>query len=142
MTRFLTFAVFALLPLLARGESYICTTDMATGFAYENGVWKQTRFNPDQKFIVRPATESERTLFALRGDRNTANVRWLVEPLGAYQIAYCSEDFKPNGELVCHGLIEEFRMNKNSLRFQWAYLSGYWDGGDTPMVGIGKCSPI
>ena len=56
MTRLLIFTVFALLQLLAWGEGYICETEKATGFAYENGVWIQARFKSDQKFIVRPAT--------------------------------------------------------------------------------------
>ncbi len=149
ITRLLTLAIFTLLPMLAQSEGYICTQDIVTGFAHErNGIWRQGRFLPDQKFIVRPATESERTLSAVRGERNATNNKWVVQPLGLALVAVCPDDFKANGDLVCHGPIEEFRMNKNSLRFLWAYLSGYWDAppgnetSDTPTVAIGKCSPM
>jgi hypothetical protein len=40
-------------------------------------------------------------------------------------------------------------MNKDSLRFLYSYLSGYWDRpplvsevGDTPYIAIGRCSKI
>jgi hypothetical protein len=41
-----------------------------------------------------------------------------------------------------------FRMNKNTLRFLFAYLTGYWgdkperEGRDSPLLAIGKCSPM
>jgi len=147
MPRLLTLVIFALLPMLARSDGYICTQDMVTGFAHEkNGIWRQGRFVPDQQFVVRPATESERTLSAVRGERT--NNKWVVQPLGLALIAVCPDDFKADGSLVCRGVIEEFRMNKNSLRFLWAYLSGYWDAppgnetSDTPTIAIGNCKPM
>jgi hypothetical protein len=149
ITRLLTLAIFTLLPMVAQSEGYVCTQEMVTGFAQDkNDTWRQGRFQPDQQFIVRPATESERTLSALRGERNAINNKWVVQPLGLDLIAVCPGDFKPDGHLVCRGVIEEFRMNKNSLRFLWAYLSGYWDAtpghetSDTPTIAIGKCVPM
>jgi hypothetical protein len=58
----------------------------------------------------------------------------------------CDADFDADGALQCHGP-EEFRMNRNSLRFVYVYPYGYWNhgsenGGDTPYVAIGKCSPM
>jgi hypothetical protein len=46
MTRLLTGAIFALLPLGAWGEGYICIADMETGFSYDNGRWRETRLRP------------------------------------------------------------------------------------------------
>ena len=151
MTRLLTFAAFALLPALAWGEGYICAADMATGFAYRNGDWRQTEFKPVEKFVVRRSTQVERPgMSELWG---IPDAKWTVVELGKETpAAGCSDDFKANGDLSCHGALRiEFRMNKNSLRFLYSYLGGYWDSTpgnesseskDTPAIAIGKCSPM
>jgi hypothetical protein len=147
MTRFLTFAVLALLPPLAWGEGYICIDDMATGFKFENGEWQQSRFKPDSRYIVRPVTKDDAPM--LRGfvESILGNAKWVVMKVGEpLPFAGCTEP-AAHGSIFCKGLYEEFKMNEKSLRFLYAYLQGYWhplDEGksDTPLIEIGKCSPM
>jgi hypothetical protein len=148
MTRFLTFAVLALLPLLAWGEGYTCIEDMATGFAYENGVWQQAHFKLEGKFIIRPATEFDQNSW-MSIALGIPKAKWGVGKLGEKEpIASCEYDFDTAGSLYCRASFYEFRMNRKSLRFLHAYLSGYWnstpgdEAGDTPFINIGKCSPM
>jgi len=141
MTRLLTLTAFALLPMVARAEGYICVTDMATGFAYKAGAWRSTSFMPKEKFLVVRASGGE-----------APQVKWGVWPLGEEQaIAWCRDEFDKSGDLVCKEtrLVDvTFKMNKNTLRFLYAYLVGYWDrtaaneSKDTPAIAIGKCSPM
>jgi hypothetical protein len=152
MTRLLSLTVLALLPMLARGEGYICITDMATGFAYRNEAWRETSFKPNEKFIVRPPRDGEHALLA--GHWGIPDAKWVVERLGQGVGSAGCLDFDAAGNLFCNGavmnfVIDDFRMNKNSLRFLHAYLAGYWDktsatgdGRDTPFIDIGKCSSM
>ena len=142
MTRLLPLAVFTLLPLVAWGEGYICTADMATGFSYKAGVWKSADFQPDRQFIVAPITQAETTVMP-----SVLDAKWDVVVVGDKHPSDVCPEFDTAGNLVCLGPFSEFRMNKDSLRFLYSYLSGYWDrtplgseAGDTPYIAIGKCS--
>ncbi len=141
MTRLLTFAVFALLPLVAKGEGYICVADMAAGFSYNDGTWHSTSFQATDKFVVSRRTKED--------DANTKwgnpKVRWKITELGDSTPLMSCEDFTEKGNLYCVGL-GEFKMDGKSLRFLYAYLYGYWggpsrEGKDTPYIAIGKCRP-
>jgi hypothetical protein len=144
MPRLLALTLFALLPPVSWGAGYICTTDMVTGFSSKGGEWKSADFEPNRKFIVSPATQAEQavvpTLFAI------PDAKWSVLVLGDKRPTNVCPEFDTTGDLICPGLFSEFRMNKDSLRFLYAYLSGYWDrtppgseAGDTPYIAIGKC---
>jgi hypothetical protein len=143
MTRFLTFAAFALLPLLARGEGYNCIEDKVTGFAYRNGEWRERNFKPDHKFIVRRPIQRDRT------ELSKTNAKWVIVWIGTeYPTALCPDDFDAQGSLVCRNRYDEFRINKSTLRFLYADLFGYWSSTDseeernTTTIAIGKCSPM
>jgi hypothetical protein len=165
MTRLLTFAVFALLPLVSWGEGYTCTADMATGFVYEGGSWHSADFQPSEKFIVRPPTRIDQGyLEDVIKLPNAKNLKWVVsETRAAVPIFACTGDFSELGNLLCRPVSvgpserydlsalsspSDFRMNKNTLRFLFAYLTGYWadrpdrEGTDAPLIAIGKCSPM
>jgi hypothetical protein len=147
MPRLLALAVFALLPLTSWGEGYICAADMATGFSYKSGAWNSVNFEADRKFIVRPTTQAGQD--ATPTLPPIPNAKWDVVVVGDKHPSDVCPEFDTAGNLVCRGPLSEFRMNKDSLRFLYSYLSGYWDrtplgseAGDTPYIAIGKCSPM
>ena len=146
MTRYLMFAVLALLPLLARGEGYICTPDMATGFAFAGGEWHQSNFKTNSRYIVRPVRKDEAPLVKKFVESVLYNAKWVVMKVGErVPFSGCTEP-KEHGSILCKGPATEFKMNEKSMRFLYAYLQGYWHpsdkGGDTPILEIGKCSRI
>lgn len=142
MTRLFTLAVFALLPLVVWGDGYICTADMATGFSHKGGAWSSANFEPNRKFIVSRTAQGEQSA-------SVPDAKWSVLVLGDKGPSNGCPEFDTLGNLVCLGPFSEFRMSKDSLRFLYSYLSGYWDrpplgseAGDTPYIAIGKCSPM
>jgi hypothetical protein len=137
-----TLAVFALLPLVVWGDGYICTADMATGFSYKGGAWSSANFEPNRKFIVSRTAQGGQSA-------SVPDAKWSVLVLGDKGPSNDCPEFDTLGNLVCLGPFSEFRMSKESLRFLYSYLSGYWDrpplgseAGDTPYIAIGKCSPM
>ena len=158
-------AVFALLPAVAHGEGFICVADMATGFAYDGGNWHSANFEAGKKFVVRRPTPVDQGYFEdVIKLPNATNLKWVVsETENALPIFACTGDFTQLGNLLCPpvgaGPSERydlsalnspsyFRMNKNTLRFLFAYLTGYWgdkpdrEGRDSPLLAIGKCGPM
>jgi hypothetical protein len=147
MPRLLTLAFFALLPLVSWGDGYICTTDMVTGFSSKGGEWKSADFEPNRKFVVSPATQAEHTVTPT--GLAMPDAKWNVLVVGDKRATNVCPEFDTTGNLICPGPFSEFRMNKDSSRFLYAYLTGYWDrippgseAGDTPYIAIGKCSPM
>lgn len=137
----------------AAGGSYLCIGDHAVGFSFDNNSkqWIETSFKP-HKYIVRKAKPSE--------FNNNANNRpnlWIVEEFGEkLPVAFCDDGF--NGNLMDCKLFLHFEMNRQNMRFNTWYLTGYVDdlaidpkskkwrkapeGSDTPYMEIGKCSPV
>jgi hypothetical protein len=125
------------------GESYLCVTDMATGFGFDKGrrQWHRANLQDERKYLVSKAT--------------TATYAWEVEEVGeTHALIECEGDFTEFGFLFCDGL-GDFRMNKHTLRFLFLYPIGYWNtapagsperglrvGADTPHMAIGKCGPL
>jgi hypothetical protein len=147
MTRLLTFAVFALLPMLAWGEGYICIADMETGFAYDNGRWRETRLRP-RTIILRPAAPNEAGIVdpaALDQAGMLALASWVAIEVGDhYPFASC---FENPGAVWCRGLGHYIEMSRQNLRFVYAQTAGYVEGPPdpqpfTPSIAIGKCSPM
>src|SRR5215470_9201321 len=123
MRRSLVMVLLALMPLVSRADGYVCTIDMATGFAYTGGAWTSSRFAPDQKFVVRREAPGE-----------SFHAKWLIFKAGEAlpHIMCSSNDFDSTGNLVCKDHLPTtadatFKMNRDSLRFLYAYLEGYWD---------------
>jgi len=165
MTRLLALAIFALLPFGAWGEGYLCVEEMVTGFRYADGTWHSADFQPGDKFIVRPPTQIDLGYFDdVIKMPNTKDLKWVVSKTEAAVASFaCTGDFSELGNLLCKPASvgpsdrydlsalsspSDFRMNKNTLRFLFAYLTGYWadrpgrDGRDSPVIAIGKCSPL
>ena len=123
--------------------SYLCLTDMDTGFAFDKDrqQWHSVDFRAESKYVVSKAT--------------TGAHAWEVKQVG-YEIPFivCTQDFNELRLLFCAG-IGDFRMNKHTLRFLYSYPIGYWntapegsphqglrEGADAPHMAIGKCSPL
>ncbi|MGF6814007.1 hypothetical protein OKW33_000813 [Paraburkholderia atlantica] len=83
---------------------------------------------------------------------------WEIKELGqATPLMRCPNGFNGN-YLICNDGANDFRMNSHMLRFEKAYLIGYYpdygaipkmpgfpameEGGDTPVIEIGRCSPL
>jgi hypothetical protein len=119
-------------------STFLCISDAATGFHFASGKWESARFNAGQKYIVRPAKEDELKAWG----------QWVVVPFDeASPMAGCKE-FNQYGWLTgCDGL-QQFRFNRETLRFVTAYLIGYVrtepgkENENTPSMEIGKCSPL
>ena len=144
--RMVSLVIFVfLLPSALYAESYLCITDLSTGFAFDKQrkTWTIERFNPKGKYIL---TASEK-------DPSKWEVR---EPGDKMPSAWCEGGFSVLGALRCDGFID-FRMNKHNLRFVSTYLAGFWtdniprnipgaedahfiEGDNTPYIQIGKCS--
>ena len=128
-------------------ESYLCTTEQVTGFAYDkaDGGWSATSFHADRRYII---------------SRSSAEgVAWEVAQVGeAFPSTLCRRDFSSAGNLSCEGA-HQFKMNRTNRRFLHAYLMGYWsdhnsetrtadnpflfkEGENTPFVEIGTCRPL
>jgi hypothetical protein len=137
-------ALFCSVAVAGRPGSYLCATDMSTGFRLDKGTgqWRIANFKPERKYIV---TQS-----------STDALVWDVRPIGsASAIARCKSnpDFNPQA-LRCSGH-EEFWIDRKSVKFLEVYPHGYWDTGqesapgilptgdpDTPLIEIGTCSPL
>lgn len=123
---------------VSASNSYLCITDMATGFAFDKNQnqWHSADFKAGRKYIVSKQTDSESA--------------WEVREVGLnFATSFCKDGFTKYGTLSCQGP-EIFLMNKNSLRFLSVYIVGYWgsddksthEGENTPSISIGKCSPL
>jgi hypothetical protein len=120
----------------ARPVSYLCVTEMSTGFLGEEktGKWRVVRFN-ERKYIVFEPKPGSAELY--------------VRQIGsANPIAQCKVAPEwGGGALHCSGR-EEFWMDTRNLRFTVTYPHGYWNTaqematGGTPFLGIGTCSAL
>ncbi|GAA4350632.1 hypothetical protein [Kangiella taiwanensis] len=124
-------------------EQYICVADMSTGFSYSESTkrWKETSFRTDEnKYII---SKSDFGKYVLK-----------VTQIGSkYPLAYCEQTFNEQGYLFCSGLGGEFKMQKDNGRYILSYTLGYYNvlpsvneitdsSSDTPLLEIGKCSPL
>jgi len=133
---------FALVPVAAHPQSWVCVADQAAGFTFNRASkeWGSTVMKATEKFLV---TRSDRP-----------NFKWAVKAVGAdAPIALCSADFSEEGYLACEGF-QLFRFNRKNLRFVSVHLHGYFsdgvpgvksqspEGEVTPKMAIGKCSQL
>ena len=134
-----------LTTLASADDSYLCVSDMSTGFKYNKALdkWEIANFIVDEnKYIVRRSTDK--------------NIAWKVKRFEQdSDLALCKEDFNKYGFLFCE-LNNIFKMNKFNLRFVNIHPLGYYnssskdnqntllykDGSTTPYIEIGKCSSI
>ena len=146
MMLYLVFFISVLLaPTTATAtETFVCIGDIATGFAFDatSRQWEKASFKSNTKYVITKSSSTETV--------------WEVKQVGKnIPTALCDQDFNDTGGLTCRGF-EEFRMNKNNLRFVRAYLFGYWtdnamnrltgerfaESENTPVIEIGRGSRL
>ena len=134
-----------LTTLASADDSYLCVSDMSTGFRYNKALdkWEIANFITDEdKYIVSRSIDK--------------NIAWEVKRIGeSSELAFCKKDFNKYGFLYCESNII-FKMNKLNLRFLKIYPTGYYnsssknnqdivlykDGSSKPYIEIGRCSPV
>ena len=111
--------MYAMLVILLAGaiqaeESYLCVSNMATGFKLaKDGVWRQTNFKADRKYLVKEP---------VKGDDFLSNYAFVVEHFG-------------------EGVFSS--MCKRGLgRIEYISCEGLHVEGENVFVEIGKCSPL
>jgi len=132
-----------LTTLASADDSYLCVSDMSTGFRYNKALdkWEIANFITDEeKYIVSRSIDK--------------NIAWEVKRIGeSSELAFCKKDFDEYGFLYCESNII-FKMNKLNLRFLKINPIGYYnsssknnqdivlykDGSSMPYIEIGECS--
>ena len=126
-------------------DSYLCVSDISTGFRYNKALdkWEIVNFIVDvNQFIVSRSTDK--------------NIAWEVNRDGeSSEYSICKKDFDEYGFLYCVSNII-FKMNRFNLRFININPTGYYnskseniqevmlfnDGSSEPYIEIGRCSII
>ena len=119
---------FFIMGLAFSQEAYICLPSKKTGFAFNlsSKSWEQVNFK----------TNEEKKILKKNG------MKWEWRIFGFGQ----GGDFNSSGFIFCTVSGGHMRMSKNSLRYVETYEIGFIDGkdqtGNTPLIGIGTCSPL
>lgn len=124
----------------AEDVTYICVSEEATGFYYENKSWGRAHFNvSEDKYILRKIKENE------LGYKDKKN------PYGVFSLGGKNPEYRCfineySGDFVCRVGLGQFFFSPESGRFLKTYTAGYWDGADsndnTPNITRGRCSKI
>lgn len=128
-------ALLSLFPLSVIAQTgYVCIADKAVGFSFDaySKSWNHANFKvSDSKFVL---------------SKNNANWQW--KKMGESYPISCGE-FNEYGYIRCDSGFTQVSFNKKNLRYMKSYLVGYVNAGiagkegeDTPLLEIGKCSPI
>ena len=120
----------------AAADQYLCITDKATGFYFEDGEWNTANFKTGRKFLIRKPNKEELEVTIANIGRD-----FVVSEFGDKStLLWCDEDF------YCVGHVDDFLFDKKTLRFLYIYKGGYVSGIDnndnTPAMQIGTCSPL
>ena len=128
-------------------DNWLCITDKATGFALENGSWESVNFQPGDKYMIKDASQTNKSIYGSVYQVNhfgDDGPNWLCGDFGS------NEDAKEL--LVCEGFAiagDTFKYNPSTGHFLATHTAGYVhtfdDGrvfGDTPHIQIGKCSKL
>ena len=120
----------------AVADSYLCVADKATGFKLDKTtkIWRSTNFDvSDNKYIV---AKSKFEAF-----------NWDVTTVGEKFPDYLCEDRIIDQVFHCNDISTNFYFSTKTLRFMSVYVGDYvallgGDGDSTPLIEIGKCSPL
>ena len=126
-------------------EGFVCTSEHSAGVTYSKTtrLWSGGALRATGKLLIaRPSLEQSK-----------AGLSWIVKDIQQnLAVLACTNDFNAKGYLQCKGF-GELTFNRVNLRFLRTYTSGYvtdgieesrWgeEGANTPMVEIGKCTPL
>ena len=118
-------------------DSYLCIPDKSAGFSYSTATktWDYARFDVrDSKYLLK---------------RSDSKWSWSIFGKNPFLSMTVCTSQSPDTFIFCNGFYD-VRVNTKSLRFQLVYPIGYTnsyaspsdEGGDTPYLEIGKCSPL
>ena len=139
------FAVVVLTLFLVTGanaQSYLCVTEQASGFKYDEELnkWKPANFDIKDKYIISKP----------KSGVGAPNSKWVVtNPETKTLIASCDADIDASNYLFCTGSTGQFNFNSGNLRYLLTYSFGYFNSGrpnfpdsnsNTPYMEIGTCS--
>ena len=126
----------------ANAQSYLCTSDQASGFKFDEKLekWKPANFNINDKYVISRPKAGE-------GDPNS---KWIVTDAKDKSIvASCGAEIDSSNYLFCTGSTGQFNFNSGNLRYILTYSFGYFNAGrpnfpdstsNTPYMEIGTCS--
>jgi hypothetical protein len=130
---------FTCSAVAAREDKWLCVGEASAGMTYRDKQWAPAIFSTiNDRFIVQKPLDYFSKL--------SKKVSWSVTRIGSSMtVSICQDDFF-GPHLRCSGS-SRFDFNSDTLRFQIIYEVGYTyipndEGGDTPSITIGKCSPI
>ena len=127
----------------AQADSYFCVADASTGFAFDKTTktWESANFDvSDHEYIL---ARSKIEGFA-----------WTVTKVGdKHPTAFCKDDMRGDyAYMRCAFFGTTFRFSSKTRRFMRVRADGYvrsdvWglggkEGDNTPLMEIGKCSPL
>lgn len=118
-------------------DQYLCIADKGAGFAFNKAAktWDYAQFNvAKSRYILKKSSQGYS--WSNFGEE---------QPESMVKCGNVNEA----GFIFCTGL-EDIRFNTKNLRFQIAYLMGYYnypllgmpEGSDTPSIEIGTCAPL
>ena len=137
------FSIGLLFSTFSYAEKYTCIADLTTGFSFNASLarWESTNFrNYQNKYIVS------------KSDREGEECK--ITKIGyKFQQAGCERSFNESGYLFCKGMGGKFKINKHNGRYLQSYTIGYYNvapsisemtdkDSSTPVIEIGKCSPL
>jgi len=160
--RRLKHVVLTLLGVLLAGDalasSWLCVAQSDVGFSYRlwQSKWQPiifSRIDAYPKMVIRSPNPEDKAFleqqgaFLARPNLDYKNPPWIAQPVGdPFPTMACNDEAQ---FVHCDGVVQELRINKSTLRFQYIYTSGYInshpgtsESGNTPGMVIGLCSAI
>ena len=114
-------------------ENYLCIEEASTGFHFENGGWKSSKFK-EYKFLVKVEKGS------------TYNKDVTITKFGDESPTFFPENCKVYATNIrCASVFGQFKMGTrdDNLNFLNAYTYGFVEKNyDTPTIGIGSCAKM
>jgi len=137
-------------PAVASAVKYKCTSDSGIGFTYntQGKNWEAKIYQTNIKYIISPA---ERTPEGEMPKDVAYSVTIVYEAL---PYCSCKEDFNKYGDLFCDCVAGMFTFNRDTGRFLYGYMAGYYSqrysamkdepisqrNTRDPYMAIGTCS--
>jgi hypothetical protein len=151
-------AVLFVISAVARGESYLCIADHATGFKFDKQQqqWRQVNFNHQKsRYIIRPPTQEESKLAGEDASTEYRNPGYVALKGGGDRPHIFCNRFNQAGMLFCDGFGDKFVFGKSRLRYSrsnaWLGYVGadpvgsgsfFEEGKQDVYIEIGSCSPL
>ena len=121
-------------------QEYLCVPDLATGFTFRDNAWTSAKFKVEGQYLIAPSSRPDRAFGVTKIGEGS-------------EFARCELDFNEPGFLFCEGLGVELKFNRANGRFLRVDNIGYLNvlpevnditdqTSDTPVIEIGKCSPL